>query len=407
VEVILEVFAETWNIVLEAAPYVLGGFLAAGLLYVFIDANWISRNLGRGRYKPVFLAALFGIPLPLCSCGVVPTAMGLRKQGANDGATVSFLISTPETGVDSMAVTWALLGPAMTVIRPVAAFLTAVVAGVAQNLLGRGAGVPPNVSPDSAVCRVDACCDGQGCSPAEHAAHHTTLEKLWAGTRYAFGALLDDMAGWLGLGFLLAGLIGVLIPDEFISRYLGSGWLPMVVMLVTGVPMYMCATASTPIAAALMLKGLSPGAALVFLLAGPATNVASLTVLAGTLGRRSVFLYLSSIVVCSLVAGFAVDGLYGSFAQGTGTPDALTGSLIPAWVEWGSGILLALLIAKGILVRSRFWRRRSRPEGKACSDEHCDCSHEAEHPPVLKVSSVQALLGKPREEPPHRPEGKP
>ena len=214
--------------------------------------------------------------------------MSLRKQGASNGATTAFLISTPESGVDSISITYALLDPLMTVARPLAAFFTAAVAGISENLLDRKK--EANRITLDLSCPVDGCCSGDDCEPEIHSRHHSFLEKIKAGIGYAFGELWEDIAKWFLFGLLLAGLITVVIPDDVFSRYLGPGLPAMLLMLIVGIPLYICATASTPIAAALILKGVSPGAALVFLLAGPATNMASLTVLVGTLGRRATLL---------------------------------------------------------------------------------------------------------------------
>ena len=191
--------------------------------------------------------------------------MSLRKQGANNGATTAFLISTPESGVDSISITYALLDPIMTVARPVVAFITASLAGITENLFSYSPGGTPVAA--NLSCPVDGCCDGIDCPPEEHRRHHTLLEKLKAGIGYAFGELWADIAKWFFIGLLLAGLITVLIPDDVFSRYLGPGLPSMLLMLAVGIPLYICATSSTPIAAALILKGVSPGAALVFLLA--------------------------------------------------------------------------------------------------------------------------------------------
>ena len=239
---------------------------------------------------------------------MLPAAVSLRKQGATQGATTAFLISTPESGVDSIAVTWAMMDPVMTVARPASAFITAFVAGVAENLFSFRKGDPP-VIPDL-TCPVDGCCDGVNCDPKVHRNHHSFTEKLRAGLKFAVTDLWGDIAPWFFFGLLLAGLITVLIPDDLFSRHLGSGLPAMLLMLAVGIPLYICATASTPIAAALILKGVSPGAALVFLLAGPATNMASITVLLGTMGKRATAIYLAAIAVCSVLLGLAVDQVY-------------------------------------------------------------------------------------------------
>ncbi|MEJ2222497.1 MAG: permease [Desulfobacterales bacterium] len=189
---------------------------------------------------------------------MLPAAVSLRKQGASNGATTAFLISTPESGVDSISITYALLDPIMTVARPVVAFVTAAVAGITENLFGSN-NPTSRITPDLS-CPVDGCCDGQNCSPEEHRRHHSFWEKFSAGMRFAIGDLWEDLAGWFLIGLVLAGLITVLIPADMFSKYLGAGLPAMLIMLAVGIPLYICATASTPIAAALILKGVSPGA---------------------------------------------------------------------------------------------------------------------------------------------------
>ena len=239
---------------------------------------------------------------------MLTAAVSLRKQGATKGATTAFLISTPESGVDSIAVTYALLDPILTIARPVAAFTTAFVAGVIENLFSYRSG--KSEIPLHQPCPVDGCCDGTDCAPQAHKNHHTFAEKLRSGVRYAVSELWADIAGWFFIGLLLAGAITAIIPEDAIGRTVGSGLPAMLIMLAVGIPLYICATASTPIAAALILKGISPGAALVFLLAGPATNVATLTVLVNILGKRATVIYLLAIAVCAVLFGLAVDQVY-------------------------------------------------------------------------------------------------
>ena len=362
-EIILSIVHESWEVLLQSAPYVLFGFFIAGLLKAFVGPEFISRNLGSGKTSDVLKASLLGVPIPLCSCGVIPAAAQLRQQGASKGATTSFLISTPETGMDSIAVTYALLDPVMTFFRPFAAFMTAMVAGILVDRYEKNHDEPPTLIPDavlkpldhahdhsgnlsrdhghdhdccsggSADCGCsetapeDLSCSGSGCGCSGHSNEQptTVIRKLRNGMRYSFGELLQDIGMWFLVGVLLAGLFGAIIPDGFIEENLGDGFLPLLIMLAAAVPLYVCATASTPIAAALALKGLSPGAALVFLLAGPATNAASFTVVAKLLGKKSAFIYLGSIIACSLVLGMLVNWLYFSM-----------GLSITNWVQSGS-----------------------------------------------------------------------
>ncbi len=264
--------------------------------------------------------------------------MSLRKQGASNGATTAFLISTPESGVDSISITYALLDPIMTIARPVVAFVTAAVAGITENLFG-SRNETTRIVPDLS-CPVDGCCDGQNCTPEEHRQHHTFREKLSAGMRFAIGDLWEDLAAWFLIGLVLAGLITVLIPPDIFGKYLGSGLPAMLLMLAIGIPLYICATASTPIAAALILKGVSPGAALVFLLAGPATNMASLTVLTGVLGKRATAIYLSSIAICAVLFGLIVDQVYASLGISAQAMVGQASEIVPEW----AGLLGAIII---------------------------------------------------------------
>lgn len=288
--------------------------------------------------------------------------MLLRKQGASKGAVSSFLISTPESGFDSIAITWALMDPLFTIIRPVAAFFTAITAGVMEVFTGRDDKVVP-VSIDRS-CPVDGCCDGINCPPDIHRRHHTFFEKFLGGMRYAFTEFWDDLAMPLLFGLFLAGVVAAIIPDGFLSTYLGQGLPSMLIMLVAGVPMYICATASTPIAAALIIKGVSPGAVLVFLLAGPATNAATIIMMAKNMGKRSTAVYLISIAVCSVLAGLLVDMLYNKIEF---TPIATMGEAsepLPFWLAIAGAVILILLFFKTILKRLLIKRRKadSSPE---------------------------------------------
>ena len=226
----------------------------------------------------------------------------------------------------------------MTVARPVVAFITAAVAGITENLLGPN-NETTRITPDL-TCPVDGCCDGENCSPEEHRRHHTFREKLSAGMRFAVDDLWGDLAGWFMIGMILAGLITVLIPPDMFGKYLSSGLPAMLIMLAVGIPLYICATASTPIAAALILKGVSPGAALVFLLAGPATNIASLTVLTGVLGKRATAIYLTSIAVCAVLFGLIVDQVYASLGISAQAVVGQASEIVPE----GVGIIGALII---------------------------------------------------------------
>ena len=314
-ELLEQILLESWNVLCLSAPYMLLGFFIAGLLKAFIPDQFIARHLGQEKSGNLFKAAFFGVPIPLCSCGVLPAAAGIRKQGAGKGPTAAFLISTPETGVDSIAVTWALLDPLMAVLRPVAAFFTALFTGQLVRIFDSERS--PAAEPSEPAVATSCACSATSCC-ALPASPPSRLSRLRSGMSFAFGDLFRDIAGWFFVGVLVAGLISVFVSPVLIDRWLGNPLVAMFAMLIIATPLYVCATASTPIAAALVLKGLNPGAALVFLLAGPATNAAALSVISTILGRKSTLLYLAGIIASALLLGVAVDLVYslGDFTAG-------------------------------------------------------------------------------------------
>jgi uncharacterized protein len=307
-DLLVTILKESWQVLNESAGYCLFGIFMAGLLRAFMADDFVMKHLGKNNITSVIKASLMGVPMPLCSCGVIPVAMGLRKQGAGKGPTTAFLISTPETGVDSIAVTWALLDPIMTIMRPLAAFITATIAGFAVNFVPEH---KQNGAEQAPACGC-ACSCGAGKTELTSGCSHnpSLLKRMSAGLAFAFTDLLSDIGPSLLLGILAAGVIAAVVPDGFIERNLGAGIMPMLVMLAAGVPLYVCATASTPIVAALALKGLTPGAALVFLLAGPATNAATIMVVAKIMGKRIAAVYVIVIAVVALLFGMAVNGIY-------------------------------------------------------------------------------------------------
>jgi uncharacterized membrane protein YraQ (UPF0718 family) len=305
--------------------------------------------------------------------------VSLRKQGASIGATTAFLISTPESGVDSISITYALLDPIMTIARPVVAFITAAVAGITENLLGSG-NQRIKIVPDLS-CPVDGCCDGQNCTPEEHRRHHSFREKLFASMRFALGDLWGDLAGWFLIGLILAGLITVLIPADIFGKYLGSGLPAMLVMLIIGIPLYICATASTPIAAALILKGVSPGAALVFLLAGPATNIASLTVLTGMLGKRATAIYLTSIAICAVLFGLAVDQVYTWLGISAQAMVGRASEIVPEWAGLLGAVVILGMSVKPIWNNIGAHFKPERPQEKIMPEPQKDLAE-----PLSKIS---------------------
>jgi hypothetical protein len=384
----INVLAASWDMLLDSSVYILFGILVGGLLKMFLSTEYVAHHLGKGRFRSVVKAALFGIPIPLCSCGVLPAAASLKKQGANNGAITAFLISTPESGVDSISITYALLDPIMTLARPVAAFLTAMTAGFAENILN-----PPTSKKTETLrvsCQVDNCCDSTDCSSEEHKKHHSFYEKIKAGIGYAVGDLWGDLAGWFFIGIIIAGIITTLLPDELIESNLGGGLTSMLLMLVIGIPLYICATASTPIAAAFILKGVSPGAALVFLLVGPATNITSLSVLIGLLGKRATTLYLVSISLVSVLCGLVVDAIYLSMGISAVASVGQAAEIIPRLVQVATTFFLLAISIKPI------WRTLHANYLKIFkkNHSHCDCSTESCTTSEANSSSIVHLSGR-------------
>ncbi|MBM4038527.1 MAG: permease [Planctomycetes bacterium] len=320
-----------WANLLDMAPYLLFGFLVAGMLSVMLRPETVERHLGGRGLWPVVKAAAFGVPLPLCSCGVIPVSASLRRHGASRGATTAFLLSTPQTGVDSIMVTLSLLGPVFAIFRPIAALATGVFGGALVAFFERERGA--RMAADS--CQ-DACCAGEE--------QRNRLLRILA---YGFVTLPRDIGKALIVGLLLAGIIAVLVPKDMASAY-GTGFVGMLVMMALGIPIYVCATASVPIAAALVAKGVSPGAALAFLIAGPATNAATIAVVWKTMGRRTALLYLASVAAASLGCGALLDLIY------THTGTAVhhhAHELLPHWAKLASGVLLL-----GVLGFALLWR---------------------------------------------------
>ncbi|MGI1968529.1 SO_0444 family Cu/Zn efflux transporter [Shewanella baltica] len=487
------------DLFLDSAPWLLLGLILAGLLKVFVPMVWMQKQLGGHGFKTVVKAALLGAPLPLCSCGVIPAAVGLRRSGASKAATTSFLVSTPETGVDSIAVSYVLLGPFMAIVRPIAAITSAIVAGL---LVGRddddGKPAVKSESKPASDAPVAACCASKSatqpqaikaepvkscCSPTkdqplapvkaaasccsteshseqktepksaikmtpvaatsslmtahggsvanvgvmkaektasccasktaesvtpekilvvkkgaccgtsnkaesgthDHSAHghgsqtqgeadsccastqdmatelksQSVLSRVGIGLKYAATDLVRDTTLWLLVGLFFAALVQTYVPADFLAQW-GDGILAMLVMVLVSVPMYICATASTPIAAGLLLAGVSPGAVLVFMMAGPATNIATLGVVAKELGKRALWGYLGGVIGVALVAGILVNYLVDSFGFVVMPQIGEQHQMLPQWLVATSGIVLALLMAKVVFEKiPRSWIRRN------------------------------------------------
>jgi uncharacterized membrane protein YraQ (UPF0718 family) len=365
---------ECWSVLREAAPFVIFGFFVAGLIKALLPDAWMQRHLGGRGPLSVLKAALMGVPLPLCSCGVLPAALGMRRKGAGPGATTAFMISTPETGVDSLAVTYAMIDPLMTALRPLAAFVTATAAGLAANLLPERF-IPAPAQAPAPSC---GCACGGGCSAgtafnslaagslvadslapgapdlAKSGPAKSALgARLRQGLGEAFGEMLADVGGWLLAGVLLAGAISSFAPEGLFARIPGGELGSMLAMLLVGVPLYVCASSSTPIAASLLLKGLSPGAALVFLLSGPATNATTLTVMARSFGTALTGIYVAAIAVCSLAFGLLANRVYTALGYNIHAVLGQVNEALPPWLEAASAVLLLALITRAFVAARR------------------------------------------------------
>lgn len=373
---------EIFELINSMAPYLLLGFLLAGLMHAFVPQNLYRRYLGGNSFRSVLNAALLGIPLPLCSCGVIPTAMSLRKEGASKGATVSFLISTPQTGVDSIIATYSLIGLPFALLRPLAALVTSLFGGCLVNRFD-----------DKDVCSTSCAAPSESVDGGVRVSFRQRLQSAF---RYAFVEMMQDIGKWLLLGLVVAGLITVFVPDSFFALFADKPLLSMLLVLAFAVPMYLCATGSIPIAVALMLKGLSPGTSLVLLMAGPAVNVASMLVISKVMGKKTLLFYLLSIVSGAIAFGLAIDYLlprewfltslahiHDCHAQGV------------SWFNLGCTLLMLLLLVNAFVLRYRKQDSCELPsdknwvmmvKGMTCN--HCKNNVEKA---IMKVDGVEQV----------------
>ncbi len=384
---------QIFNLVNEMSPYLLLGFFLAGVMHAFVPSMVYSRYLGGKGFRSVFYGALFGVPLPLCSCGVIPTAMSLRKAGASKGATTSFLIATPETGVDSIIATYSLLGLPFAILRPIAAFCNALLGGWLINRFA-------DDGEASVVDESDTQCSC-GCGHPEEPA--TFLGKVREALVFGFVEMMQDIGKWLVIGLLVAGLITVFVPDDFFALFRGNTQLSMLLVLCLAIPMYICATGSIPIAVALMLKGLTPGAALVLLMAGPACNMASILVINKVMGRKTLVLYLASIFVMAIFWGHVVDYLLpAQWFQAGVLSASCCGDEGTSWFRIASSIVLALLLVNAFVLRKKHHHEHITQnnalmktyhiEGMNCN--HCRAAAEKAIQEVEGVASVTVDLDK-------------
>ncbi len=359
---------EVLHLINEMSPYLLLGFLCAGILHAFVPSHLWAKFLSGRNLRSVFYAAALGIPLPLCSCGVIPTAMSLRREGASKGATASFLIATPQTGIDSILATYGLMGLPFAIFRPIAALLTSIFGGLLVNAMDRDtadeARLQPAIQQDN--------------RPAGF------LPRCREALAYGFVEMMQDIGKWLVVGLVVAGLITVFIPDSAFEIFKGNTLASMLLVLCVTLPMYVCATGSIPIAVALMMKGLTPGAAVVFLMAGPAINFASMLVVRKVMGTRTLLVYLLSIVLGSIGFGVFVDylqfnGVIDFTANLTQQQACCTHHDTPWWA-WLCTALLVLLLINALVVRRYILHKG------------CSChSHTAHHVCQMTVYHVQGM----------------
>lgn len=381
------------------APYLLFGFVIAGALSVFISAETVERHLGKRGFWSTFKAALFGVPLPLCSCGVIPVGASIHRHGASRGATVSFLLSTPQTGVDSILATYGMLGPVLAIFRPIVAFVSGLFGGILVDAI-----TPPETKDiaekEAHDINVDAgaSCSGECCTPepSESRFHRAVV--------YGLVTLPRDIARALVIGIFIAGAMGVLIDNQAFAAYLGRGsgianeLLAMFIMMIVGLPVYVCATASIPVALAFIAAGASPGAALVFLMTGPATNAATISTIWKTMGRRTAVAYISTVAVTAVIAGLLLN----QFVTSTAIMDHVHhhGTAEVAW--WETASKWAMLVVLVWSVASKYIRRKAhhietgesmrkfKVVGMSCG--HCQKAVEVALKEVSKVEDVEVDL---------------
>ncbi|MFC1793938.1 SO_0444 family Cu/Zn efflux transporter [Planctomycetota bacterium] len=329
------IITDFWGTIAEMSPYLLFGFFVAGLLSVLVSQQLVEKHLGGGGLWPLLKSSIFGVPLPLCSCGVIPVSMSLHKHGASKGATIAFLLSTPQTGVDSIFVTLSLLGPVFAIFRPVAALITGLVGGTLVDVFEQG---------EKARKRPPEKCTDECCSSSKKSG------RIVRGLKYGFVTLPRDIGKAMLLGLVIAAFISALVPDGYFAEKLGTGIFAMIVMMFLGIPVYVCATASVPVAAALIFKGLTPGAALVFLMTGPATNAASFITIWKALGRTTAIIYLATVAGCALLCGILLDFI----AAGVNIEIATRpGWMLPTAVKYASAVALMTILGYAFFSKTK------------------------------------------------------
>ncbi|WP_196140016.1 SO_0444 family Cu/Zn efflux transporter [Aliikangiella sp. G2MR2-5] len=371
----------------ESAPWLLLGLLVAGAMKWLVPMSLLNRHMGKSDLLSIIKAALIGAPLPLCSCGVIPAAVGLRRSGASKPATVSFLVATPETGVDSISVSYALLGPFLAIIRPFSAIFSAVYAGLITRLVQQDgkkkASNNQNTAEKVSSSENNSCCgttssqtlankeqsrcdskpvkansktENLSCCAGEKK-HEVNLQINWLQRvremlQFSTGKLLTDITKWLLIGLVVAAAVKTWVAQEFLTQW-GSGFGAMLVMALVGIPMYICATASTPVAAGFLAMGVSPGAVLVFMLAGPATNLSTMGMIRQEMGSRVLAGYLFAVISASIGLGYFTNWSIQSFGFEVAKVASEHHQLDDSFLYTGSALLLALLMLRNVINTTR------------------------------------------------------
>ncbi len=333
--IIKDIFSVIFTIFNEMSFYLLSGFLFAGILHVLVPQHIFSKYLSKNSWLSVMYATLFGIPLPLCSCGVIPTAMALYKEGASKGSVIAFLIATPQTGVDSIIATYSLLGLPFAIVRPAAAFFTSIFAGLVTNGFTKN---EPAVIPSQQNKKEET--------------NISFSQKIKRVLQYGYVEMMEDIGKMLLFGLLVAGLIAYFVPDNFFTVFKGNTILTMILILIVAIPMYVCATGSIPIAVALMIKGMSPGTAFVLLMAGPAANIASMMVIGKVLGKKTFIIYLITLVTGAISFGLFIDNFLPASWFDVSNFSAMAAHHNGGWfyyIKIACSFILFLLLANSIL----------------------------------------------------------
>ncbi len=368
---VLDFFHALWGTISAIAPSLVLGLFLAGLLHVFVKKDRIMTHLGKPGFKSSAKAALIGVPLPLCSCGVLPAAIALRRDGASRGAVTSFLISTPQTGVDSIAVTWAILGWPIAFAKVLAAFIAGLIGGTIADRTGSA---PDNSGVEPACTKIES---------------GSVFRRIWD---YSFNGLFRDIYGWLAFGILVSALITTFLQPGQLSQYkILQGPVGLLASLAVGIPLYVCSVSSVPIAAGLIYAGFPVGSALIFLMAGPATNAATMGAVRKTLGIRVFLIYVMTVIIISLAAGVILNSLNVSIPE-----FHVSGHETSTFSGLFSGIIgVSLLLGMTWFAIRDFMNIMAQPSRKSISENTLKLHVDGMHCSMCEMTIVRALKGLP------------